>query len=192
MTIANSLNFERKAWRFPQELGMPAGVWSATGESEGDASSGSITFQHIFSSPANGLGDSNMYSIEHFQYADGSNNASGCMLTLNGMDRGSGDPSLPDLPINRAWAFELVDGDVAVTGAAGIFRTAISPKDSHPHIWVGTYQGIPTDFGDVLVRAQNPTAVFSASCALYGYWWTPDAINAPKGLRRPPEFFFSP
>lgn len=194
MTIAFSLLFERKSWSFPVDpaSGLPAGIWSATGEDEGDASGGSVTWQHIFSSPANGLGDSNYYSIEQFMFGTGINGSVGCSLTLNGMDRQSGRVAQPDVPINRVYQFVLADIDANVSHAAGIFLRAVPSNLINPHIWVGTYQGLPTDFGDVLVRARNPSATAFSTCAIHGYWWTPDAINSRLGMRRPPEYVFSP
>lgn len=192
MTIAHSLLFNRKAWTFPSVPGLPAGVWSATNREEGDASGGSITFQHIFSSPGNDLGDSNIYSIEQVSFGSGDNGLVACSLTLNGMDVGSGAPGTPADPITRSWNFAMEGNDVGVGGTVAIDIRSVPANFMNPHIWVGTYQGIPTDFGDVLIRAQNPTASFVMGAALYGYWWTPDAINAAGGLRRPPEYFFSP
>lgn len=192
MTIALSLLFRRKSTEFPSILGMPAGIWSATGEEEGDASGGSQTFQHIFSNPSNRLGDSNLYSIEQVFIASSNPANVGALLTLNGMDVGSGRVGTPDDPVNRAVALEIIDADTGTTGSFGVFRRAIAARDANPHLWVGTFQGNPTDFGDVLIRMENATASFSISAALYGYWWTPDAINSPRGLLRPPEYFFSP
>lgn len=192
MTIANSLLFTRKSWAFPREPGMPAGVWSATGEDEGDASGGSQTWQHIFSSPGNNLGDSNFYSIEQAIIATGPSTSLGCTLTLNGMDTGSGRVGTPRNPVTRVYGIEFFDSDNGVSPSSGVYRQVMHARDMNPHLWVGTYEGIPTDFGDVLVRIQNPGASEESTVALYGYWWTPEAINAARGLRRPAEYVFSP
>jgi len=192
MTIAHSLLFNRKAWAFPLAMGMPAGVWSATGDEEGDASGGSLTFQHIFSNPSNGLGDSNWYSIEHVMINSSLETITGATLTLNGMDRASGRVGTPLDPILRVYGFLMLAADVSVPGSATVRPNSIFSPGQSAHIWVGTYQGLPTDLGDVIVRTANPTGNDQVGAALYGYWWTPDAANAPLGLRRPAEYVFSP
>lgn len=184
MTLNQSFLFQRRQWSTPQGLalgdqGLPAGHWSCSGASEGDASGGDVTFQHIFSSPANNLGDSNLYSIEQICMNTTDNTPTGALLEIRGMDRGVGSVSIPDDPVDRIYALDYDSINAAIT------QRAMSRPNGYK-IWVGRYQGIPTDLGDMRWRMQNVGATESFNVAIYGYYWTPGAVNAPGGLRKPP------
>ena len=184
MTQNNSLHFSRRAWAFPNIMGMPAGLWTAAGEAEGDASGGEQTYQHIFRNASNLLGDSNYYSIEHTMVRSTASASNGFRLRINGMDTGTGDVSNPDNPINREYALVLADTDVSTVDKS------IEPRNANIPIWVGTYQGAPTDLGDVIVATKNEGATETTGVYLSGFWWTPDATNAPGGLIRPPNSIY--
>lgn len=181
MTIALSLIFTRRRWTFPNIPGMPAGAWVAAEGSEGDASGGDITFQHIFENVSNQLGDSNFYSLEHIMVNNTSSSGGAAGIRIRGMDPGAGQISPILQPITTDMAFPLQSN-----GSAASSQFSIEPKNQNPRRWIGTFHGLDTEFGDVIVITQNPTATDIVTVKLEGYWWTPDAINAPGGLRRPP------
>jgi len=179
MTINVSTRFTRHAWAMPAVPGLPSGVWTASHGSEGDASGGTLTFQHIFRNNSNNLGDTNLYNIEHVMVASANAANTGCRLLINGMDPGTGQIATP-LPLDRAYAFDLVDTDVV----GGLVR-AIAPEKGTKPIWVGTYSGPDTDLGDMIISLVNPTGSFLVHVVVYGYYWAPSAVNAPGGIRRP-------
>lgn len=184
MTINLSMNFQRRSWSSPRTLrgqnaGFPAGHWSAAAESEGDMTGGNLTFQHIFRNASNQLGDSNFYSIEQVMLSTSVAGITGGRLFINGMDAWTGDVSNPDNPISRNY---LIDLDVSDESTP---QRAISRPNGYK-IWVGTYQGVPTDLGDMILLLDNPGASLGVAFSVYGYYWTPDAINAPGGIRKPP------
>lgn len=184
MTINLSMNFQRRPWASPLTLGglakgLPAGHWSASALSEGDASGGNITFQHIFRNASNRLGDSNFYSIEQMAIFHDNNGVTSMRLQVNGMDAFTGDVSTIGNPVNREYAIDLDTTDESTP------RRAMSRPNGYK-IWIGTYQGAPTDLGDMIFLSDNPGASAGAGAVVYGYYWTPDAQNAPGGMRKPP------
>ena len=190
MTLAQSLLFQRRQWSTPQgaaglaTMGLPLGHWTASAGSEGDASGGDMTFQHIFSNPANNLGDSNLYSIEQFSHGCSLNTPTAAVLRIRGMDSGVGTVAVPDDPIDRAYALDFDSVNVSAA-----FRATSRPNGYK--IWVGRYQGIPTDFGDMLYSIQNIGVGETMTLTFYGYFWSPDAVNAPGGIRKPPGDIYS-
>lgn len=184
MTINLSMNFQRRSWSSPRTIpgytmGYPAGHWSAAAESEGDASGGNLTFQHIFRNPSNEFGDSNYYSIEQLMLSSAvSGNTSG-RLFIQGMDAWTGDVSNPNNPISQQYAIDLDVTDESTP------QRAMSRPNGYK-IWVGTYQGLPTDLGDMILLIDNPGVSAGIAFKVLGYYWTPDAINAPGGIRKPP------
>ncbi len=183
MSIAQSFLFQRRQWSTPQaltpgDLGLPAGYWSCSGQDEGDGSGGDMTFQHIFSNPINGLGDGNLYSIEQLTISSTVSNTSSMLLQINGMDSGTGRVATPDDPVDREY---LIDMDIS-SQATNV--RAISRPNGYK-IWVGRYQGLPTDLGDMILRVSNPTGSDTIAAVIQGYYWTPGAVNAPGGIRKP-------
>jgi len=183
VTINLSMNFQRRSWASPLTLtpadqGLPLGHWTAAAESEGDGSGGDISFQHIFRNASNQLGDSNYYSIEQMTFMTTVSTVTGASLTINGMDVGTGDVATPQLPVDRVYALDLDVTDQAVA------VRAMSRPNGYK-IWIGTYQGIPTDFGDMRLRMDNPGVSDTARFVVYGYYWGPGAINAAGGMRKP-------
>ena len=183
MTLNVSMRFQRRAWATPQivlggDQGLPLGYWTATAESEGDGSGGDLTFQHIFSAPSNGLGDSNLYSIEQVMIRTTLSGLSSMELVIQGMDPGTGDPSLPTTPVDCHYAVDLDVTDQAVA-------TRAMSRPNGYKIWVGRYDGIPTDFGDMRLRGDNPGVSDKSGCKFQGYFWAPGAINSPLGIRKP-------
>lgn len=178
MSIALSMRFTRHSWAMPQTPGFPQGVWSASADDEGDLSGGLISFQHIFRNQSNNLGDTNFYNIEHMMVATQDVAQQSARMQINGMDPGTGQPATP-LPVDRVYRLDLNDCDVG-SGFDSALNTNVT---THP-IWVGTYAGPDTDLGDVIVAAQNIDSI-RVLVVLYGYFWAPDAINAPGGIQRP-------
>lgn len=164
----------------PNIPGLPAGVWLAGKEEEGDASGGLWTAQHIFENVSNNLGDSNYYNLEQIMVSTNqfSTNTNG-EVRVTGMDPGT--QNAPNLqPIDCSYGFELITSDL------GLNTASIDAMKGFAPIWIGTFKGFDTEFGDVIVRLANPTGIGLISVKLQGYWWTPDAINAGGGMRRPP------
>lgn len=184
MSIALSTRFTRHAWAMPPIPGLPSGVWSASNDDEGDGTGGIMSFQHIFRNQSNNLGDTNLYNIEQIMIAGQDSSQVGASLTINGMDPGTGQTSSVR-PIDRVFAFLLVNMDVA----AGIFTNAILPGEPKRPIWVGTYNGVDTDLGDMIIKLQNFDSK-RVLVAVYGYYWAPGAVNAASGIRRPIDGIF--
>jgi len=180
MSIAFSLIFTRRRWTMPGAAGMPAGLWVAGNDDEGDASGGNQSFQHIFENVSNGLGDSNYYNLEEVMVSTSNTTAIACRVAITGMDPGtSRSPILQ--PVDQFWTFRMLTDDTSSPkkSIAGLEGTILP-------IWIGTFKGFDTEFGDILVSLTNVTASDRTQVKLQGYWWTPDAINAPGGMRRPP------
>jgi len=184
MTINHSMRFTRHAWAMPHVPGLPIGVWTASSDDEGDASGGQITFQHIFRNTSNNLGDTNLYNIEHVMVAGQSASQDGCLMRINGMDPGTGQVSFP-APIDRIYTLPLIPSDASIGG----FTEAAGSDLVNRPIWVGTYSGPDTDLGDVLFSLQNIDST-RVVIACYGYYWSPGAVNAAGGIRRPIDGIF--
>lgn len=180
MSIALSLRFTRHAWAMPPVPGLPTGVWSASGDDEGDASGGIISFQHIFRNAGNNIGDNQLYNIEHVMGTVQDFAQDAMMLTINGMDPGTGQVATP-LPVDRRYQFPLLDADVG----AG-FVQAVPPTLGTVPIWVGTYSGLDTDLGDMIIATENIDGS-RFIVVVYGYYWAPASVNAPGGIQRPPN-----
>jgi len=180
VSIAHSMRFTRHSWAMPNVPGFPTGVWSASADDEGDASAGIISFQHIFRNTSNNLGDTNLYNIEAVMCAAAVSTQNAIRLAINGMDPGTGQISTP-LPIDRIYQYALESVD---TGAG--FTRALSALQGNVPIWVGTYAGLDTDLGDMTIALENSDGD-RVLTAVYGYFWSPDAVNAPGGIQRPPN-----
>lgn len=165
----------------PEAPGFPLGVWSAADDDEGDATGGDITFQHIFRNTSNNLGDTNLYNIEHIMVASQDLLQVAAQLTINGMDTGGLAPNFPHRPVDRVYSMNLFNTD-STTG----FINARHAIECTTPIWVGTYNGVETDLGDMIVGLDNIDSI-RVTVAVYGYYWAPDAVNAPGGIQRPPN-----
>lgn len=167
----------------PPIMGMPAGVWVAGLDEEGDASGGDWTVQHIFENVSNNLGDSNYYNLEQVMIHSNNSVNAAASVEVSGMDPGT--QNAPNLqPIDQKWRVGLT-----TTDTPGVFGNALELRAQVP-VWIGTFKGVDTEFGDILVRLENPTGSFTIGVKLQGFWWVPDAINAPGGMRRPPGAIF--
>lgn len=183
MSIAFSLIFTRRRWTMPNIPGMPAGLWVAGNDDEGDASLGDITFQHIFENVSNNLGDSNYYNLEQAMVSSTIAAETAARIRITGMDPGT-SRNINLQPVDQDWTIDLLnDGSTAAPNASAFIRRQAP-------IWIGTFKGFDTEFGDIIVATTNPTASDRVKVKLQGYWWTPDAINAPGGMRRPPGSIF--
>lgn len=181
MSLALSTRFTRHSWAMPAVPGFPLGVWSASNDDEGNNTGGVLSFQHIFRNTSNGLGDTNLYNIEHVMASSMDAGNTGCKLTINGMDPGTGQLTFPPRPIDRVYMYPMVPDDTGV-----LFRSSIEPSKGTVPIWVGTYDGPDTDLGDMLLSFQNIDSA-RIVVAVYGYYWAPGAVNAPGGIQRPPN-----
>lgn len=181
MSIAHATRFTRHAWAMPPLPGFPSGVWSASNSDEGDETGGIMSFQHIFRNTSNNLGDTALYNIEHLMCASTNAGVAACQLDIRNMDPGVGDTA-SIRPINRLYRYDMPTND---TG--GLFRSNITPREGTTPVWVGTYNGVDTNLGDVIVSVQNVGGATRVSVAMYGYYWAPSAVNAAAGIQRPPN-----
>lgn len=183
MSITRALRFTRRAWAQLPIPGYPGGTWVGGGNDVGDASGGSMNWQHIFSSPSAGLGDNNFYSIEQLSVSSTLAVAQGFMVRILNMDPDTApdNGTNPHLAVPCSYA-----GDLIVAGSA-VSTISLELNKINVKIWVGRFAGIFTDTGDMLVQTDNPGANENIRCKVQGYWWTPEAMNAPRGLIRPPD-----
>lgn len=163
----------------PSVPGFPTGVWTASADDEGDASGGQITFQHIFRNTSNNLGDNQLYNIEHVMCHSQGVIRNFLAVRITGMDPGTGQVSTPE-PIDRQYNLPLNLHD------DGLSLLALDAREGTVPIWVGTFSGPDTDFGDVRMALDNEDST-RVQVALYGYYWAPAAVNAPGGIQRPPN-----
>lgn len=176
MSITQLLTFTRRQWSMPQDPGRPSGHWIAAGTDEGDGTGGTFTWQHIFAQPSSGLGDPHsLYSIEQLMMTQSILAANDCLLQILNMDVGSGP--LVEGGIPCLYQFDMEKD--------GSLNASLPAVQVNTRIWVGRFAGRPTDAGQVTVVTDNPGAADVFRVKLQGYWWSPEAVNAPGGLRLP-------
>jgi len=194
MSIAHSLVFARRAWNSQpagvgQPTGLPGGYWVASGDDEGDASGGSISFQHIFSNPT-GIDrrDNNFYSLEEVMLADQFATAHEYHLEINQMDS---DAVVGNLRTPVIQHFTL-NAQAHGTGGSSFLHSMNMWRARQSRVWIGRYKGLDTEFGDILVETVNTGAGARMVVKLQGLWWPPGAENGPRGIIRPPDTIYGP
>jgi len=177
MAITRTLRFMTRPWSIPAgDPGLPAGHWVAAGSQPGDASGAPYTWQHIFAAPASELGDpSSLYSIEQVMLMVTVAANDSVELTVLGMDAGVFDDV--GLPVTCGYTFSLANNGVSACDQFGDFGLPI---------WLGRHAGTPTTVAIMNLRLNtNPGAVEVFRVKVQGYYWSPEAVNAPGGLRKP-------
>jgi len=191
VSVATSLRFTRRSWNTTpfdavQPTGLPGGYWVASATSEGDASGGVSSFQHIFSNPV-GIGrrDNNFYSLEEMCIADSLDTAHEYHLEINQMDSDALDQG-GIRPVIRHYTINAQAHGVTTANehALNIWRA------NQTRIWIGRYHGLDTEFGDILVETDNVTAGEMMQVILQGLWWPPGAENGPRGIIRPTDTIY--
>jgi len=160
------------------EPGLPSGMWNGRDQVTGDASGGnrnvSIKF-NLSTNPINSL----FYSLEFVSVLDTDNNQKVTFLTANNMDNLSGGTFAH---IMRA----VIGASAATPGAAAL------DGDSQLNlrkIFLGAQLNrlATTELLMQLVNVNG--SVLDLSCE--GYYWTPLAVNAVGGIRRPLSGLYS-
>jgi len=157
-----------RPFRGYDDPGLPRGTWLAVASVTGDGSGG-IRRAIVLVSPA--AHDSRFYSLEQVSLFEGRNTDIDAMVSAEGFD---------DTPIGTKTNAVAVQGVADGAAAAGFTR------DSLPRRFLGQ-QGRTT--AQTVIQADIGNAdgiVFVA--AFEGYWWDPEAVNAPNGgIRRPQD-----
>ena len=191
MSIAHVLNFTRRPWNMSPAgelpvLGMPGGYWTASGDDEGDASGGVISFQHIFSNPV-GIDrrDNNYYSLEEISIVDGLATAHEYHMEIIQMDSDTLNLA-QSRPVERHYTINAQGH-----GVTGTFPHAINLwRARQSKVFIGRFHGIDTEFGAILVETDNIGAAARMLVVLQGLWWPPGAGNGPRGIIRPNDTIY--
>lgn len=191
MSVNHVLNFTRRPWNMnppgaPPLLGMPGGYWTASGDDEGDASGGVLSFQHIFSNPT-GIDrrDNNYYSLEEIMLADGEESAHEYHMEIIQMDSDT-------LNLNQSRPVEKhFTINAQAHGVAGTFAHNLNIwRSRQSRVWIGRFHGIDTEFGSILVETENVAPGQRMLVVLQGLWWPPGAGNGPRGIIRPTDTIY--
>lgn len=191
MSANHVLHFTRRPWNMSPPgaepiLGMPGGYWTVTGDQEGDATGGVISFQHIFSNPA-GIDrrDNNYYSLEETMVADSLATAHEYHLEIIQMDSDTLGPS-GNRPIERHYTI-----NAQAPGVTGTFAHSINLwRARQSKLFIGRFHGIDTEFGAILVETDNIGAGERMLVVMQGLWWPPGAGNGPRGIIRPTDTIY--
>jgi len=180
MAITRLMRFSRRAWAFPTVPGLPDGYWTIGGDDVGDASGGSMVWQHFFAQPSSGFGDpSSFFSIEQMVMSVTIDLDRLVQIVISGMDQNTQVPTSTSTGVVCIYTVPLT--------ADGISSASIRPDQGvNSKIWVGRFAGVtPGDSGLINLTTPNPTATDSFRVKLQGFFWGPEAMNAPGGLQRP-------
>ena len=155
---------------------FPDGIWTSQQTVIGDASGGEMVIVHevlLLTEPFSAL----MLTLEQFTLDDNANAADQVVLEILGFEEHN-----PIGNNNLIMAFQTLTTDITVDafGPAGMLQRPLFLGRAD------RTSGQPTQLS---VRMNNRDGI-ALRDALYGYYWTPGAMNVPGGPQRPPGSLF--
>ena len=156
------------------EAGLPDRIWEVSQESTGDASGGSNSIQ--VNLKAAGVPPGNLFSLENIAVRHGASGVVVGNISTSGMRTAA-----PGFDVSQ-YNINLIDDP---TGAISLGLL----NEANPRLFLGRGASAGTA-GTVTFTFVNTTVIVLRVVAS-GYMWTPGAINAVGGVRRPLSGLFS-
>lgn len=154
---------------------FPAGIWLGTVFAAGDASGGFIFLNlelNLLTEPFTAL----ILTLEQYELQPSDVLARSYLMEANGFTQVPGANRFPRI------AFQV---NPTLGGPAAIFATDLLQKPFYLG-QVSRAAGIDTQIRTLTQNIDLESYIVHA----LGYYWTPDAINAPGGPQRPPGALF--
>jgi len=164
-------------FRTPPNASQPAGIWTSQITVLGDASGGNVFANHeviLLTEPFSAL----MLTLEQIHLTDTTNASVTWLFEATGFEE-------HDPVGNRNVLIHF-----AVIGGGPEAATALLPTNSlRRPVFLGRCDRTSGQDSTMRVIRSNVDAA-SFRSDLFGYYWTPDAMNAPGGPQRPPGSLF--
>jgi len=163
-----------RPWRGYDNPSYPAGQWIGENDLEGDVSGGFLDIQFLLQQASLPL-SARLFSVENVLLHVTEETANVWMVGTFQMDNLG-----PARPLNpKYWGGNLTP----LVGAGLSFMEA--DRTTHP-VFIGRARGGGFASG-VELYIQNPGAGNFLRGRIQGFYWEPDALLAPDGLRRPAD-----
>ena len=177
MSVTKTGRIRFLPFRTPPSPSQPAGIWTSQITTLGDASGGtifSVTEVNLLTEPFSAL----MLTIESLMITDTSNVAAGYLMEATGFEE-------HDPVGNRNVIYQF-----PTTASAPTNATALQQADTlRRPIFLGRCDRTSGQDSSIRFLTGNLDGV-SFRVDMFGYYWTPDAMNAPGGPQRPPGPLF--
>lgn len=177
MTVTVTGRVRFLPFRTPPNPSQPAGLWTSQLTAIGDASGGDlflITEVNLLTEPFSAL----MLTIEQIMLTDTSNAGRTWTMEATGFEE-------HDPVGNRNVIYDFVTSATGPTSATALNQSGTILKP----IFLGRCDRTSGQDSSIRVITDN-IDVFTFRQDLWGYFWTPDAMNAPGGPQRPPGALF--
>ena len=180
MSVANLTPIQHRPFRGSRDPGLPKGIWLVQGSVLGDAGGGTLSFDILFKDGSLPNPESSLfYNIEQ-------------KLVVSSLDGGinvfmnpaNWDEISPGATGSTFQGYALVLADLGLTNGSGENGSNVQG----PLPWfLGQVRKNATN---TIIRFSMANTAVSLAVKAEGYYWGPEAINAPGGPRRPGDSLY--
>ncbi len=180
MSVALTLPIQHRPFRGYDDPGLPSGIWIVLGSVLGDATGGFLNLDLVFKDGSRAVPESSqLYNLEQlYVFSTLDSDHVIAMIPANWDEDTPGSTGAISTVISL-----LLSTPVLLSGSAGLGRDI---NGMHP-LFLGQVRKNATN---TIIRFSMSNTAVSLAVKAEGYFWGPEALNAPGGPRRPVDSLY--